>query len=306
MPTRIVITGANGHVGRAVLEQLWDGNAETHAIVRSAGPLRATKILIDSLDSPRAFKIIHQSDVVIHLAGTLHSTLSNTYYGANVATAAAVARAARGSNVKRIVALSPLDAREDSTNEYLSTKALAERYLVGTKIPTIIFRCSHIIGDPQNPGPFAGMLLSNEGEPVKILGTGKQIVAPLYLGDVAEAIVRAIENGRSGTFELSGPERMTMDDLARLLNHDPQVPICHLADRLAMFLSKMAPGFPPALVDVMVRPSVGNPAETMRQFRLRLHSLNPVWNRQADPISELPACPATVPSETHFWRKTIG
>jgi nucleoside-diphosphate-sugar epimerase len=287
MPTRIVITGANGHIGLAVLERLLDGDADTYAIVRTAGPLRVNKVLVDSLDSPRAFKMIHQADVVVHLAGAVHLKPSNTYYGANVATAAAVARATRGSNVKRIVALSCLDAKESSSNEYLSPKARAERYLLETRIPTVIFRCSHVIGDPHNPGPLAGLLLSNEGEPVKILGTGKQIVAPLYLGDVAEAIVRAVENGRGGTFELSGPDRMTMDDLARLVNRDPQVPIRHLADHLAVYLSKMSPGIPSALVDVLVRPSAGNPVEAIRQFRLRLHSLGPVWNAPADQMPEL-------------------
>ncbi|MEX2116584.1 MAG: NAD-dependent epimerase/dehydratase family protein [Bacteroidota bacterium] len=285
MSSRIVITGANGHVGRAVLERLWDGNAETFAIVRTAGSLRATKVLVDSLDSPRAFKIIHQADVVIHLAGVLHPKPSDTYYGSNVATAAAIARAARGSNVKRIVYLSYLDAKESSSNEYLSTKGLAERLLVETKIPTVIFRCSHVVGDPQNPGPLAALLLSHEGEPVKILGTGKQIVAPVYLGDVAEAILQAVENGRRGTFDLSGPDRMTMDDLVRLMNRDSQVPIRHLAGRLAMFLSKMAPGLPAPLVDIMVRPSAGNPAEAIRQFHLRLHSLGSVWNA---PVSQMP------------------
>ncbi len=287
MSTRIVITGASGHIGRAVLERLWDGNAETFAIVRTAGALRSNKVLVDSLDSPRAFKIIHQADVVIHLAGALHPKPSNTYYGANVATSAAVARAARGSNVKRIIYLSYLDAKESSSNEYLSTKAQAERLLLETKIPTVIFRCSHVVGDPQSPGSLAGMLLSREGEPVKILGTGKQIIAPVYLGDVAEAIVHAVEYGRCGIFELSGPDRMTMDDLAHLLNRDSDVPIRHLADRLAMFLSKMTPGLPPALVDIMVRPSAGNPAEAIRQFRLRLHSLRSVWNAPVGPIPDM-------------------
>ncbi|MEX1138226.1 MAG: NAD-dependent epimerase/dehydratase family protein [Bacteroidota bacterium] len=295
MSTRIVITGANGHVGRAVLERLWDGNAETFAIVRTAGALRAGKVLVDSLGSARAFKLIRQADVVIHLAGALHPKPSDTCYGANVATTAAVARAVRGSNVKRIIYLSYLDATERSSNDFLRTKARAERLLLETKIPTVVFRCSHIVGDPQNPGPFASMMLSHDGEPVKILGTGRQIVAPVYLGDVVETILRAVENGLCGTFELSGPDRMTMDDLARLLNSNPEVPIRHLADRLAMFLSNMVPGLPAGLVDIVVKPSVGNPAEAIRQFRLRLHSLGTVWKARVVPLPE-----TTIQSNTAF------
>lgn len=286
MSTRIVITGANGHVGKAVLEKLWDGNAETYAIVRSAGALRASKVLVDSLDSPRVFKLIRQADVVIHLAGTLHPKPSDTYYGANVATTAAVARAVRGSNVKRIVYLSYLDAKEDSSNEFLSTKARAEDLLFGTKIPTVVFRCSHIVGHQHNPGRFASMLLSHDGEPVKILGNGRQVVAPVFLDDVVEAILRAVENGLCGTFELCGPERMTMDDLARLLNRDPHVSMRHLADRLATFLSNIGSGLPASLVDIMVRPSAGNPSAAIRQFRLQLHPITGVWNAPVAPMPD--------------------
>ncbi len=287
MPTRIVITGANGHVGQAVLERLWDGSAETYAVVRTAGLLRASKVLAGSLDSARAFKLIRQADVVIHLAGTLHPKPSDTYYGANVATTAAIARAVRGSNVKRIVFLSYPGADESSSNEFLNTKARAERLLLETKIPTVVFRCAHIVGHPHNPGSFASMLFSHDGEPVKILGTGRQLVAPILLDDVVEAILRAVENGVCGTFELSGPECMSMDDLARLLNRDPHVSIRHLADRLATFLSKIGSSLPAGLVDVMIRPSVGNSTAATRQFRLQLRSLRDVWNIPVGPGPDL-------------------
>lgn len=288
MSTRIVITGANGHVGQAVLEKLWDGNAETYALVRAAGPLRASKVLAGSLDSARAFKLIRQADVVIHLAGTVHPKPSDTYYGANVVTTAAIARAVRGSNVKRIIYLSYLDAEESSSNEFLNTKARAERLLLETRIPTVIFRCSHIVGHPQNPGPFASMFLSRDGEPVKVLGTGRQMVAPILLDDVVEAILRAVENGLCGTFELSGPDRMSLDDLARLLNRDPHVSIRHLPDRLATFLSKVGAGLPAGLVDIMVNPSVGNAEAAIRQFRLHLHSLGDVWSIPVETRPEQP------------------
>jgi hypothetical protein len=131
------------------------------------------------------------------------------------------------------------------------------------------------------------MLLSRDGEPVKVLGTGRQMVAPLLLDDVVEAILRAVENGLCGTFELSGPDHMSLDDLARLLNRDPHVSIRHLADRLATFLTKIGSGLPAGFVDVMVTPSVGNPAAATRQFRLQLHSLVDVWNTPAEAMPDL-------------------
>lgn len=282
MATKIIVTGANGQVGRLLLDRLWDTSAETFAVTRVASPLQSTKVLTLPLDSERVQKAIHQSDVAVHLAGTTWPKESNTYYGANVATTAALVNAARDSNIKRIVFLSSTDAREDSSNEYLKTKGQAETLLRMTGIPTVVFRCTHIIGSPESPGMTALALRSSEGEAVKVLGSGQQIVAPVFVNDVVSAILMAIDKGRSGTYELSGPDRMTMDDLVRLVNQNPGIPIKHLPGRLSKFLSKVIPGMPSALIDLMLKPSVGNSAQAISEFGLRLTSLHSVWAVRGD------------------------
>jgi len=286
MATKIIVTGANGQIGRALLGRLWDTSAETYAVTRAAGSLRASKVFTSPLDSERVQKAIHQSDVVVHLAGSLWPKTSNTYYGANVATTAALIKAARDSNVKRIIFLSSVDAREDSSNEYLKTKGQAETLLRLTGIPTVVFRCTHIIGGPDLPGTTARALQSTDGEPVKVLGSGQQIVAPVFVNDVVSAILMAIDKGRSGTYELSGPDRMTMDDLVRMVNQIPDISIKHLPGRLSKFLSKVIPGMPSALIDLMLKPSVGNSAQAVAEFGIRLTSLPTVWNVRREPSKE--------------------
>lgn len=301
MSTKIVITGANGQVGRAVLRRLWDSTAETFAVTRTQASLQASRVFTCSLETDRVQRCIRQADAVIHLAGTLYPRTSNSYYGANVATTAAVLKAARDSNVKRIVFLSYLDADTASANEYLRTKGLAEELLRSTGLPTIIFRSSHIIGNPDAPGPTASAFLSSEGEPVKVLGTGNQQVAPVYVDDVAAAIIAAVDKGRAGTYELCGPDRFTMNDFVKILNRNIDVPVRHLPGRLAKFLAKVTPGLPPALVEIMLRQSVGNPAPAVSEFGFRLTSLRDVWNMQfphsGQPAREELSLTSTVPGE---------
>lgn len=277
MATKIIITGASGFVGRALLSRLWDTNAETYAVTRTAGSFQASKVFTSPLEVEKVQKAIHQSDVAIHLAGTFWPRTSNSYYGANVSSAAALVRAARDSNIKRFIYLSYVDASESSSNEFLRTKAHAEQLLLSTGIPTVVFRCSHVIGNPELPGPVANLLQSADGEPVKVLGSGQQMVAPVYLGDVVSAINLAVDKGRAGTYELSGPDRMTMDDLVRMVNRNPSVPIRHLPGRLAKFLSKVTPGMPPPMMDVMIKPSIGNPVRAVSEFGIQLTSLPEVW-----------------------------
>ncbi|GJQ21045.1 MAG: complex I NDUFA9 subunit family protein [Bacteroidia bacterium] len=278
MATKVVITGANGQVGRAVTKRLLRSKADVTVIARRTWPECPAKTIVSLLDDPRAVRVIETADAVIHLAGTLLPKSSDTYYGSNVATAAAVASAARGSNVKRIIVLSTVNADETSENEYLRTKGEAERILRETRIPTVVIRSTHIIGPPQDPGPTAQALLSIDGEPVKILGNGLNIVAPVFREDVAEVLVRALENGRPGVYELCGPDRMTINELVMLLNRNPDVPMSHLPVRLAVFLSRVIPGLTPALVDFMIQGSVGNPAPLTREFGITLHALGPIWS----------------------------
>jgi len=283
MPTRIVITGAAGHVGCAVLDTLWDSSAETVALVRTPRPLRASRIIVGSLFADLAQQAMRSADVVIHLAGVCRPERAETYYGSNVASAAAVAEASRDSNVKRIIILSVLGADECSSNEYLKTKARAEHVLLAVKIPTVVFRSSHIIGDPRNPGMFAETLLSRDGEPVKVLGHGRQMVAPVFLGDVARAITRAVESKGTGTYELSGPDAMSMDDLARLLNGS-DLPLQHLPARLAMYLPRVSP-MSSGWVEVVTNSCVGNPSRAIKEFGLAFHSLRSIWNDRREGAS---------------------
>lgn len=275
---KVVITGANGQVGRAVLEKLLRSATDVTAVVRRSWMGCPVRTVVSLLDDPRAVRVIETADAVIHLAGTLMPKSSDTYYGSNVATAAAVASAVRGSNVKRIIVLSTVNADETSENEYLRTKAEAERILKETRIPTVVIRSTHIIGPPGDPGPTAEAMLSNEGEAVKILGNGLNVVAPVFREDVAEVLVRALENGRPGVYELCGPDRMTINELAMLLNRNPEVPMRHLPVRLAAFLSRVIPGLTPPLVDFMTRACVGNPAAATREFGITLHALGPIWS----------------------------
>lgn len=73
----------------------------------------------------------------------------------------------------------------------------------------------------HDPGPTASAFVSRGGEAVRILGSGRQRLDPIYVADVVEAIVRATLDlsAPTGTWELAGPRTMTMDEFARELNH---------------------------------------------------------------------------------------
>jgi len=131
------VTGATGQVGTALRRRL----DQLPNPVRALG--RGDNLAVAFGDA----------DAVVHLAGTLQPRKPNTYRAANLDTALATAAALAQSRAQRVVFLSFITARLDSSNAYLRYKAEAEEALRSTVIPAVIFRCDHIYGPPNEPGP---------------------------------------------------------------------------------------------------------------------------------------------------------
>jgi len=113
-----------------------------------------------------------------------------------------------------------------------------------------------------------------------VLGNGKQRVAPVYLGDVVAAIEAAISSSRSGTFDLQGPEEMTLDDLVRLLNEPVKVSITHVPAVIARLLRFVGPRLPGPLIDVMLNDCRSDHPMAYSEFEILLTSLDRVWSRK--------------------------
>jgi NAD(P)H dehydrogenase (quinone) len=113
---------------------------------------------------------------------------------------------------------------------------------------------------------------------VTVLGGGAQLVQPVYLGDVAEAVARAVEGAPAGTYDLAGPDAMTLDDLVRLLNRGGDVRLRHVPAPLARALAWFWRGLPPALVDLLLRDRVGEPERATAALGLRLTHLGDIWS----------------------------
>jgi uncharacterized protein YbjT (DUF2867 family) len=268
MPGRIAITGASGQVGTLLQERLAEPPTRVTPLDRGA----------DWTSS------IHEAEVVVHLAGTLQPKGKDTYESANVSTSEMVAAAARGSSVRRIVFLSYVGAAARSANAYLRAKGRAEKALTDSGVPTTIFRCLHIYGPPERPGPTAEAFLARRGRPVSVPGTGKQRIAPLYVEDVVSAVLDAAtrRDAPTGIFELGGPEEMTMDQFVRGLN-GVQVRIRHLPAPLARALARLSPALTPALMELLICDNVtsADPNQVAAEFGFSLHRFEDVWRIDA-------------------------
>lgn len=260
----VAIAGANGHVGRWLAGRLGELGIEARPIPREGDTAAA----------------ISGCATVAHLAGALVPEKPNTYEQANVETVRrTVAGIAAAGGVERIAYVSYVGASPSSRNAYLRSKGQAEELVRGAGVEATILRCPLIIGEPSRPGPTAEAFLARGNKPIRALGDGRQLVAPLYAGDLVSMLVSvATGEGPGGTFELGGPETMPVDDLIHIINH-PDISVRYTPVLAAAALVPFSRQLTSALVGVMGSDSVPieNPQEAATAFGVELTPIDSVW-----------------------------
>jgi len=171
---------------------------------------------------------------VINLIGILNEHGRDSFAMVHTELAAKVMAAARGAGVRRVLHMSSLGASAQAPSRYLRSKAAAEaavRALPAADQPqpaVTVFRPSVIFGAHDSlTNRFAQLLRMSGG--VLPLARARARFAPISVLDVAEAFVRALTLPASAgaTYELCGPEVLTLEQIVRLTARSAGLP-CHI------------------------------------------------------------------------------
>ena len=212
---RILITGANGHLGRRLIARL-RGNCDVVAVVRSdraAAMLADCGVevrLVDYRDREALEAVAVGCEAAVHLAGIIKETAGNRYVDAHEGTARALSGL---DGIRHVVYLSVVGAARDSPNACLASKAAAETLLLSGGARTRVLRVPMVLGE----GDYASLALGRRASaPVSFTFRAGSFEQPVYAGDVVDAIVALIERADAPELiELAGPERVTRRELTR-------------------------------------------------------------------------------------------
>jgi NADH dehydrogenase len=136
----------------------------------------------------------------------------------HVGAARTIADACAAAGVGRLVHVSALGANPESASNYACTKAAGEMAVREAKPDAVVIRPSIVFGSGDSfLNKFAAM--ASIAPALPLIGGGQTRFQPVYVGDAAEAIVRAVErpDATGRTFELGGPEVMTFEDILKLI-----------------------------------------------------------------------------------------
>lgn len=254
--TLVTVYGGSGFLGRHVVRALAKRDYRIRVGVRRpelaghlqplgrVGQIMPVQANIRYPDSVRA--AARGASVVINLCGILSQSGAQSFDAVQNKGAAAVAKVAAEIGA-RIVHVSAIGADEDSRSHYARSKAAGEKAVRAIDRNAIIMRPSVVFGpEDQFTNRFAALARMSPALP--LIG-GDTKMQPVYVGDVATAVADAVDGKAKagGTYELGGPETMTMreiiqDILAIIGRKRLLVPLPFaLANLKAMFL-QFAPG----------------------------------------------------------------
>ena len=210
------VIGGSGFVGRYTVRALARDGWRVRAGVRrpdlagflqpmgAVGQIHAVQTNIRYPTSLTA--AMEGADVVINLVGLLYKSGAQTFDKVHIEGAQAIARAARAAGVKRLIHVSAIGADRASKGQYGRTKAAGEAAVLGDFPNAVILRPSIVFGpEDQFFNRFANLARM---APVMPLVGGKTRFQPVYVGDLAEAILAAA-NGQAKpatVYEIGGPE----------------------------------------------------------------------------------------------------
>jgi len=228
----ILIIGGSGFIGSQVVAQLARSGASRvtvptrryesskHLLVMPT----VRTVITDVHDETALDGLFEGVDAVVNLVGILQSRRgpAGSAYGpdfarAHVALPQKIVAACLRHGVQRLVHISALGADAEAPSMYLRSKAAGEAVVLADHaLATTVLRPSVVFGEQDH---FLNMFAALQKYfPVLPLGSAGARFQPVYVGDVAQAVVTLLQAhiGFGKTYELAGPRIYTLAQLVRL------------------------------------------------------------------------------------------
>jgi uncharacterized protein YbjT (DUF2867 family) len=224
----VTVFGGTGFLGREIVRRLADGGADVRIAVRHPEQAsflaqvgktgQITSAYADVWAEASVHPAVAGAEAVVNTVGHYVERGKATFEAIHGQGAMHVARASARAGVRRLVHLSGIGADPVSESPYVRARAIGERLVKEAFPGATILRPSVMFG-PEDAFFNQLAALSRVMPVLPLFGTGDVKLQPVYVGDVAEAVAKALatEAAKGKTYELGGPRAYTYKALLQLL-----------------------------------------------------------------------------------------
>ena len=224
----IAIFGAGGFIGKYLIRELTKLEYRIKIATRnpylkgylkplgSPGQIELFKTNI--FNSEDVNRVLENCDLAINLVGILYETKKQKFSHIHSQFPYLLSNLCNEMGIKNLVHISALGIKERHPSHYMQSKLQGEKNIKDNFKFSVILRPSIVFG-PEDKffNTFASIAQFSPFLP--LVGGGKTKFAPIYVGDVAKAIVKAIElnNSEPKIYELGGPKNYSFKELMEIL-----------------------------------------------------------------------------------------
>ncbi len=220
----VTVFGGTGFLGQAIVRQLVESQSLVRVAVRHPAAEYAEgveQIQADVRDEAAVAAAVAGAQAVVNVVGLYVERGKETFDAVHVRGALHVARQAKRHGLARLVHVSGIGADLASTSPYIRARAQGELRVKKAFDAATIIRPSVLFG-PQDAFLNALDQVSRLLPVVPLFGSGQTRLQPVYVEDVAAAVVACLRDAASvgETYELGGAEVRTYREiLQRVLRH---------------------------------------------------------------------------------------
>lgn len=231
---RILLTGANGFIGRYLLGRLLEAGHDVVPAVRRPAetdrllPAPASIAVDLNRDTNAAAWVPRLAgvDAVINCAGILQARPGQSIEAIHAAAPIALFEACRAAGVRRVIQISAISAEQGAGTAYAATKRAADDALAASDLDWVILRPSLVYAE----GAFGGTALFRALAAlplIPVVGAGDQVFQPIHVDDLAATVLRVLDDPAisRAIIDPVGPDRLTLRqilvDLRRWLGLAP-------------------------------------------------------------------------------------
>jgi NADH dehydrogenase len=224
----VAVFGGTGFLGRAVVNQLVAAGMKVRVAVRHPEPVNLSdgtaraehvrSVYADVADEKSVGRALEGCDAAVNVVGLYVERGTDTFRTVHELGAMHVARQSARAGVKSLVHMSGIGANLNSQSSYVRSRARGE-LLVREAFPAATMLRPSVQFGPDDKFLNTLITIVRRSPVLALFGAGNTRLQPVYVGDVAKAVLRVLTapSSQGKVYELGGPQIYRYRDLIKLV-----------------------------------------------------------------------------------------